>query len=300
MKTHIKNSSLTILSVLFLGFYFTSCKKSSSTIAPPTPLGGYVSSDSVAPGNLIAYWPFDGNVNDVKGSTNATPVGVTYGTGVRGQAYQGGTGVYATLTPSSAFSNLQSYSFSVWYKLPSQQPAGDPGGIFFLAGDTTLNYLIYEIEPYSPASGDSVKVHHGFTDLASPGAYKGFTMESFDTAAIGKWVHLVTTYDGASSTYTIYQNGVPINNSSAFGNTTPTQMWSDGTKTTPLGNLGFSQTDPPKSIIIGTWPATLYGVSPTLGAKGCFIGQLDEMRIYNKALSSAEVQGLYLNGQAGR
>jgi len=283
-----------------IGILFSACsKKSGTSIAPPEPLGGYVSSDSVAPANLVAYWSFDGNVNDAKGSTNATPVGVTYTTGIRGQAYQGGTGVYATLTPSAAFSNLQSYTFSVWYKLPSQQPAGDPGGIFFLSGDTILNYLIYEIEPYAPASGDSVKVHHGFFDWASP-AYQGFTMESFDTAAIGKWVNLVTTSDAGSSTYTIYQNGVAINNSSAFGNTTPTQMWTDGSKTTPLGNLGFSPTDPPKTITIGTWPPTLYGVSPTLGANGSFIGQLDEMRVYNKALTSAEVQGLYLNGKAGR
>jgi hypothetical protein len=161
-----------------------------------------------------------------------------------------------------------------------------------------LNELIYEIEPFHPVSNDSVKIHHGFTDLGSP-AYQGFTMESFDTAAIGKWIHVVTTYDGGSSTYVVYQNGVPINNSSAFGVNTSTAMWTDGSKTTPLGNLSFAS-DPPKMIIIGTWPATLYGVSPSLGANGSFKGQMDELKIFNKALSQQEVAGLYLNGKAGR
>jgi len=284
-----------------MGAFFLSCSKSSNNVAPPTPLGGYISSDSVAPGNLVAYWPFDGNANEQKANITANTVGATFTTGLRGQAYQGATGAYSTLTlPSgNAFSSLGSFSVSFWYKLPSQQPAGNPGGIFFLTGASNLNELIYEIEPYSPVSGDSVKIHHGFNDLGSPD-YKLFVMESYDTAAINQWVHVVTTYDGGSSTYTIYQNGAPIGNNSAFGqNITPTPMWTDGTKTTALGNISFAS-DPPTGIVIGTWPPTLFGVSPTLGANGCFLGQLDEFRVFNKALSSSEVTGLYLNGKSGR
>lgn len=305
MKMILKNATLGILSVFLMGFLFISCSKK-STVAPPTPLGGYLSSDSVASGNLIAYWPFDGNANEQKSGITATAVGVTFNTGIRGQAYQGATGSYATLAlpTGNAFSSLKSYSLSVWLKLAGQQPAGNPGGIFFLRGATTLNELIYEIEPYSPKSGDSIKIHHGFNDLGSP-AYQLFVLESFDTAAINKWVHLVSTYDGTTSTYTLYANGVPIGVNSAFSPpapnqyVTPTTMYTDGTKATLLGNLSFAS-DPPTGIVIGTWPATLFGVSPTLGANGSFLGQLDELRVYNKALSSAEVQGLYLNGKAGR
>ncbi len=301
MKKVSNNLALAICAAMLVSSVFTACKKDDApVITPPVLIGGYASSDSVASASLVAYFPFDGNANDTKGGKTATTSSrVTFNTGIRGQAYQGDSGAYATLTPSAAFSSLPSYSFSVWYKLAAQPKAGDPGGMFFLAGTTTLNEMIYEIESFNPKSGDSVKVHHGFTDLGSPG-YKGFTMESFDTAAINKWVLLTTTYDGASSIYTIYQNGVAIGNNSAFGqNITPTPMWTDGTKTTPLGNLNFNS-DPPAQIIIGTWPATLYGVSPALGVNGSFEGQMDELRIFNKALSSTEVVGLYLNGKAGR
>ena len=80
-------------------------------------IGGYASSDSVAAANLIAYFPFDGNANDTKGGMTPTVVGtITYTTGIRGQAYQGAAGAYATYTPSAAFTSLPSYSFSVWYQ----------------------------------------------------------------------------------------------------------------------------------------------------------------------------------------
>jgi hypothetical protein len=281
---------------------FISCSDDDDTVAPPSPLGGYISSDSVAPNNLKSYFPFEGNANDVKGGTNGTTVGgVTFTAGRRGQAYQGIDGGYALVPASANFSNLPSYSFSIWYKITQQPVAGSPEGLFFLSGATTQNELIYEIENYSPVSGDSVRIHHGFNDLASP-AWQLFVMQSFNTAAINTWNHLVTTYDATSSVYTVYQNGVAIGNQSAFssgGYITPTPMWTDGSATTPLGALGFAS-DPPSQIILGTWPAGLFGVSPNLGDNGSFLGQMDEIRVFNKALTSAEVNGLYLNGNAGR
>ncbi len=107
-------------------------------------------------------------------------------------AYQGSDSAYATIAANPAFSQIRSFTFSMWYKLAEQQPLYDPGGMFFLSGQTNLAELSYQIEPYSPVSGDSVKVHHGFTDLGSPN-YQTFVMEAFDTMAIGKWVHLVAT-----------------------------------------------------------------------------------------------------------
>lgn len=292
-----KLNTLAIAAIALATISITSCKKSSGPSI--TPIAGYDSSGAVAPANLIAYYPFDGNSNDAHSGTQATAVNVTYTTGIKGMAYQGGANTYATLVPNSSFSNMGSYSLSLWYKLPAQPVVGDPAGLFFLSGTLNPNLLLYELEPYSPVSGDSVKIHHGFFDVISP-AYQGFTMESYDTAAINQWVHVVTTYDGSSSTYVIYQDGVAIGNNSAFGtNLTPTLMYTDATKATPLGSLGWGN-DTPVQIVIGTWPAGLYGVSPTLGSNGCFIGQLDEVRVYNKALSLSEVAGLYLNGKAGR
>lgn len=305
MKQVTNRLNLALLSAIIGGsLLFSACgKKGSTPIAPPTPLGGYISSDSVAAANLIAYWPFDGNVNETKGGMTPTVTGnITYTTGVRGQSYQGAAGAYATYTPSAAFASLQSYSVSVWYKLPT---SGDnfstttgqdtlTQGLFFLYG--TDNWLLVnEIEPFH---GDSVRVHAGFQNFASP-AYQGFVPETYDTAAVGKWVNFVVTYDGGSSTYTTYQNGAATGANTAFTSgkyLTPNPLYTDGTMTTPLGNLGWG-THTPSSVVVGSWPDMLFGQSAAVNS---FRGQLDELRVYNKALSQTEVVGLYLNGQAGR
>jgi len=279
-----------------------SCSKSSDTL--PT-IGGYASSDAVASTNLVSYFPFDGNANDSKNSgTSATVVGATFTKGLRGQAYQGAAGAYATIAPSAAYNSLPSYTLSVWYKVSGQPNATTgPQGLFFLSGTNTLNELIYEIDrPNTSQVGtDSLKLHHGFTNLGSAG-WQGFTMEAYDTSSYKGWKHMVTTYDGASSTYVIYGDGVPLLNASAWGKFTSYVLYqgnSGAAATTGQGSLSWS-TDAPKVITIGTWPATLYGVSPTLGANGCFVGQMDELRVYNKALSATDVSALYLLGKAGR
>jgi hypothetical protein len=300
-KFKIMAFSAIALTVLGLG----SCSKSNSGSTPPPPPPPPVeTSDSVEPGSLIAYWPFDGNVNDVKGQLTGTGVGVTYVAGVKGQAYQGGKGVYATVTPGAALKAIGSYSMSLWFKLAAQPAAGDPAGVFFMSGSNVNNNgteLIFEIEPNTPVSKDSIKVHHGFVNVASTG-YQGFTMESYDTSGIGKWINEVITYDGPTSIYTIYQNGVAIGNKSAFSNglyVTPTTMYFDGNMAALQGPISYAP-DPPVNIYIGTWTPTVYGVSPTLGANGCFEGQMDELRIWNKALTLSDVSNLYKYGLAGK
>lgn len=298
MKKQVKR--LIPIAVIAAGLWgFQACSKKSDALPS---IAGYNSSDEVASANLVAYFPFDGNSNDTKGNATATATNVTYTTGMRGQAYQGAANAYATLTPSAAFSALPSYSLSMWYKLSAQPTAGDPQGLFFLSGTTTQNELIYEIDTPSGTQGgtDSLKIHHGFTNLASTG-YQNFTMEAYDTTKYHNfWIHVVTTYDASSSTYVIYQDGVASINGSAFGKKTSTVLLQGGDPgAAPQGSLSWS-TDPPTQIIIGTWPAGLYGVSSTLGSNGCFKGQLDELRIFNKALSQTEVGALFQLGVAGR
>ena len=308
MKKITGNLSLAALAcIIFIAAgSLQSCSKSSGGGTNDTTvvlLGGYASSDSVAPGNLISYWPFEGNVNDTKGGIVGTGNN-TYTTGIRGMAYQGDTNQYASFAPSAAMAGLQSFSLSVWYFQPAQPIGGagnpnKPQGLFFLADAMGADPLIIlENEHYAPLSGDSLQFHAGLSFTAAT-TYKGFTMNTFDTAAIGKWVHLVMTYDGATSTYVIYQNAQPMLNQSAYGTTTSTVLLDGPTGSKPQGNINWAST-PPVEGTIGTWAPGVYGVSPTLGANGNFVGKLDELRLFNKALTQQEVAGLFLNGQVGR
>ena len=132
----------------------------------------------------------------------------------------------------------------------------------------------------------------------------GFTMVAWDTATFGKWVNITTTYSGASSTYIIYMNAVPVLNYSAWSPATSVVLYQDNTtgssyNTMPIGPLSWTG-DAPKQIVIGTWPAGLYGVSPTLGSNGCFNGAIDELRIYNTVLTQQDVSDLYQDGLNGK
>jgi hypothetical protein len=301
------------LAVVGLG----SCSKSNSnsggggggTTPPPpsgpTPINGYVSSDSVAASALIAYWNFDGNSNDSKGGLTATATpGVTYVAGLRGQAYKGDTLAYAELPAGHAFDSLKSFSVSVWYEMDTLPLAGKdkPFGMFFLSGKTNGNLLLLETEPYKSVTGDSAQIHNGFQDVGGVGPYQNFTLGTFDSTATKNWVHFVMTYDGPSSTYVVYQDGVPSLVTSAFSTGAgllSTVLMTNNPGGVPLGNLSYVG-DGPQSITIGTWPPGLYGVSPTLGSTGCYTGKLDELRVFSRAINQAEVAGLFGNGKAGR
>jgi hypothetical protein len=297
MKKTISYVSMGVALVSLLTL--ANCSKKDS---PLPQIDGYNSSDDVASDALVSYFPFEGNTNDTKGGSTGTAVGVTYAAGVKGQAYQGAEAAYATVAPSAAFSSLPSYTISLWYKLPAHNT--HTMGLFFLSGTNNLAELIYEIDNYKKNTGDTLEIHGGFTNLGVPStSYQGFTMTSHDTSAYKtKWVNLVASYDGSSSTYVTYQDGTAILNNSAFGNVLAGVLFQntsgpDATK--PQGSLSWS-TDAPKVITIGTWPPTLYGVSATLGSAGCFTGLMDEIRIYDRVLTTAEVGAIYQLGVAGR
>ena len=114
-KVKSKFSLLMIAGIILAAISIESCSKDSSgSTAPPPPvlIGGYVSSDSVAASNLIAYFPFDADANDHKGNLTATAVGsgVTFSSaGIRGNSYQGAQGSYYTLPVPSGGGRLHKH-----------------------------------------------------------------------------------------------------------------------------------------------------------------------------------------------
>lgn len=89
-----------------------------------------------------------------------------------------------------------------------------------------------------------------------------------DTRPANEWSHVVGTFDGATIKY--YMNGVLLASTAGVGN----------------GTLGTPSTFPTK-----------------IGQLGCCLnthtmnGKLDEVRIYNRALTAAEAKQLYLMGK---
>jgi hypothetical protein len=299
----------------------TSCSKSSSpTTTPPptvTTIDGYDSSGAIASTNLVAYFPLNGNGNDVVGNETGTVTNgtssVSWVTGViaNHQAYQGDTtGTYITCPANANLATLRSVSVSVWVKTPvsAKKPGqGTPGtaaqGIFFMGTTTVPNELMLENDnnDSNQRATDSADFHFGLDDPGTGTNYQGFVPDEFgiDTAANG-WMHLVMTYDSSTSNLTEYVNGVAVGAKTAFSNNlyvSPNQLLNGPTGSgIAIGSLNYSSSVP-TTITIGTWPVSgLYG----LGAPNSFAGAIAELRIYNRGLSATEVEALYANGKAGQ
>ncbi len=84
------------------------------------------------------------------------------------------------------------------------------------------------------------------------------------------WVHYVGTFNNSSKNMSLYKNGALI----ASRNNLP---------------AGFTLSQTSKKLRIGCD----YGGCPTWGWTTGWVGELDEVHIYNRALSAAEVQALY-------
>lgn len=282
----------TALVVVFVSFLFSSCQKSfdPNSYAPARTFGGFTSSQQIAPSNLVGYWAFNGSLMDSISGTSATNSATTFSNGVKGQSLQGNENGYATFNPGSALQNLKSFTIAFWMNAP----ATGTFGVFSLANTNDFwgNIDIYQ----DGGSGDltTFKVH---INNASGVPWGGqFT----DTkVSIGKWVHIAATYDGATSRFNIYQNGVPIGLNSA-GNPAnsigPALNGSDPSAppVTPYGNLKFVNAT---AMVFGTFQfqtnPSLTGSAGSQGWAHNFAGGLDEFRIYDKAISANDVKALY-------
>jgi hypothetical protein len=104
-----------------------------------------------------------------------------------------------------------------------------------------------------------------------------------------QWRHIICTYDNVTSEFHAYVNGLHV---TAFDGTdymgVNRKQSEDGL---PLGDLIFKEAN---NLAIGAWCNRLKGTDllEDLWASP-FKGQLDEFRIYDRALSSAEAKDLY-------
>ncbi len=323
-KVNRKFSILAVGALVIASGMISSCSKSSNNNPPPPVVpvgpsnpGNYDSSAEISPSTLIAYWPFENSFNDVKGGLVGTNHNATFTTGLKGQAYSSTGQQFVTFSSAGALATIKSYTLSVWFKL-NGPVKGDNGTFVPGFGTQALfsmydsisnnpNLLLLEFEPYTPVSGDSVRVHPGFNNTGNNAGdgYKGIIPEGFLDTAVGKWTQVVMTYDGGSSKYSLYENGTLIAAASAWTKSTDltpfTVLNGDATHSTtgPMGNINFA--NPPQGFIIGGWAynslnSTVFGSQPWAGY---LQGAMDNLRIYSSALNSTDVRSLYILEKAG-
>lgn len=235
-----------------------------------TPAFGFYG-DSLASG-LVGYWRFEeepafqdkafdssgqGNVMDV------TPISTVRNAGGQiGQSlpFDGmNTFVNASSIRGLSFNDSKEHTISAWIKIP-QYPAGKTETEWVLVlGD--------------PADGDGV--HRWVIDFSgalSVGDWGGGSVLSSQPLPIGAFTHVAVTYE-KDTTLTLYVDGFEV--ASARGD-----LFAD-VFSTPSFTLG-------EAFVSG---------GGEMGSDIRFYGELDDVRVYNRALSPEEVLAM-ANGQS--
>lgn len=215
-----------------------------------------------APSGLVAWWPADGNATDVIGNSNGTLQGdTTYALGEVGQAFSfDGDGDFIEIDERA---NLDFY-------------AGD----FTIETWVKFNSLATDQTLFGKSAFDSASAPAYFMEFSLPGALRLMAFESVAnkndfiapvTLVVGQWYHVVGVRAG--NTNRLYLNGSLIGSQISGSNV--------NTGTGGIAHIGRSA-------------ITEFGITRFVD------GYVDEMSLYNRALTAAEIAALFNAGGAGK
>jgi len=279
------------VAALILGMSFTSCSSSNNS---PTATKG-TDPSTIATADLVAYFPFNGNGNDsISGMKPITSPNVSFVTARRKSGYQGKRNAYFlyNLPAASKLRNLQAFAISMWLNEPQVPNDSAPVPLILqIKNDSDLYWgnltLTQDRMGTVAVPVDSLNLKAVFH---SQTAVWSNQFVNFPNPAVqaSKWIHLVYQYDNITSMFSVYVNGVPltlpIGTSMRYSNSKP----ATGVQP-PFGNLVFNH---PDQMVFGGWlPKIQAGATDTW--MGWFLGTLDELRIYDRALTATEVKALY-------
>jgi hypothetical protein len=247
----------------------SSCYKKfdADSYKPALSIDGYTSASEIAPGNLVAYWAFNGSLIDSVSKTNCENVGTAFTGGIKGSAMHGTDKGYALFTPGAAITGLKAFTITMWVNSPQ-----NTNGIVELVGlSNTKSFwgnLDIFFENGSTDTKAILKLH-----VASSGKEE-IWLGNYELLNVwGKLTNIALSYNGAD-TFRVYVNGVLKDTKIATGYG-PLQFADAGKMV--FGTAQF-QTVPSLTSAATSQPWASY-----------LMGFLDEVRIYNKALGDKEI-----------
>ncbi len=284
------------------------------------PIDGYNNSNEVAAENLKAHWTFDGtNEEEVSGLSPLSGAAGTFGTvgfeeGQIGQALKLTAGAlrYPNLPDLNTADALANYTVSMWVKINNNRGTAKEGftmlfGLFpdGLTPSTTGDFMWGNINMaaetgwFSPSTSPDTLVLKGqFVIKKTDGSINGQDNRPDPRGNppvgvfkhTGEWVHFVARWNATTSMFDIIGNGQSIG---AYSDRDPNNNNAPG----PL------RMNVPCSPVFGNGATKAIGFlnnpdqqswSPMATAS------IDDVRIFNTALSDAEINALYNLGIAGR
>lgn len=214
---------------------------------------------------LVAYYPFNGNAKDESGRSNN---GLVNGAalcadrlGNSNSAYSfNGTSNYITTSGAPDLNIQNSFSIALWFKTSDPDIVKDGTSLGMLVSrNSTVYQRSFQVAlSNSYGMGTSIKSYVFNTN-------DGYVLAEYPTATKyydNKWHNLVSVYDKSTGTVKIYVDKNLISE-------------------TYIGKVDVEQCSVPLNI--GCYS----------NERGFYSGAIDDIRIYNKALSSFELKYLY-------
>lgn len=270
-----------IILLAVTAIFVSSCydKFDPESYKPVFTVGGFSAVNEIEPNSLAAYWPFDGDLNEVVSGTEGTNKETSFVNGFQGEAvnFNATSQSYITFDEVDAITGLQDFTISFWMNpvFVDNDANNAVDGILGLVGlsnpDRFWGNIEWFIENGSNPDAAILKViltngNSQETDISVTN-YKGL---------FGNWTSHTLTFNAATSTLTYYINGSTA-----------------ATKTTPwTGPITFANSGP---VVMGT---VQFQTTPSLTKHGpedwagYLTGAIDEVRIYNKALTPDQVNAL--------
>ncbi len=233
--------------------------------------GGYTASSQIAADNLKAYWAFENGYADSVSGTVGTPnnaSAVSFVSGIIGKAVEVASPGYINTNIANTIASLGSFTTVCWIKQPAS----------LSSGPTT--YMPFSLNQ-SGYSWEQTKFFMLFNnaDNASNSYGKVCVMDQwFDPGQVwpkmldGNWHQMTISFDGTTGALRVYVDGDLMAASSS-------------TTFNPQANFGTAD-----SFTLGGPDDNAH---TTNGWMNSLSGDLDEFRVYDKALSTEEIQDLY-------
>ena len=246
---------------------------------------------TVAKENLVLYLPFESEEvgsGDVTFNTKGAATEANFITGRTGKAFTGGENKYLLydVAADSPIRTIKGYTLSAWIKqveIPQAQAA------------VPMYFQVCQLDSESPdhfwgnlsLAIDRTDEGAGYLTYKTVGRFDGGNLwktwngDYGECYPAGRWNHLIFIYDNATSQYHVYVNGTDITPESAV----ECIIGSD-----PLGDLVFKAAD---QVVVGAWMPKLLDGATDEWMGWLDGGAIDELRLYNRALTAAEAAELY-------